>query len=334
MTDGNGHETGTLRAADGCPLFTQVWRPEAEPRGVVVLVHGLGEHSDRYPHLRDALLEAGYILAAYDLRGHGRSGGRAAMSTARRDFRSTWRASLAHTWRPGTRPAALYLRAQPGQPDRSRLPAQRRRRSARGRALRRRAGPSRVAPAWQVALLKGLSRIWPTFSLRVSLDGALLSRDPGRWRGVQRRPAGALEPLGALCRREPGDHPAHPAGRRLVHDAGALFARRGTTRWCRWRARGPFSRRSPRRTRRCWSTRVACTSATTTPSAPRSPRMWWRGWRRGARGRGGGSCAGHLVRRNVHDLWALAALCGLYYGSISHIGEIVRARPRREIAYV
>lgn len=62
-------------AEDGLPLFARGWEPESEPKAVICLVHGLGEHSGRYHHLAAALTEAGYAVLAYDLRGHGRSGG-------------------------------------------------------------------------------------------------------------------------------------------------------------------------------------------------------------------------------------------------------------------
>jgi alpha-beta hydrolase superfamily lysophospholipase len=38
-------------------------------------VHGLGEHSGRYDHVARALLQAGYAVVSFDLRGHGKSGG-------------------------------------------------------------------------------------------------------------------------------------------------------------------------------------------------------------------------------------------------------------------
>jgi alpha-beta hydrolase superfamily lysophospholipase len=41
----------------------------------VTLVHGLGEHSGRYAHVGASLSDAGYVLSAFDLRGHGRSQG-------------------------------------------------------------------------------------------------------------------------------------------------------------------------------------------------------------------------------------------------------------------
>jgi alpha-beta hydrolase superfamily lysophospholipase len=50
------------------------WRPET-PKAVVVLVHGLGEHINRYQHVADAFVKAGYAMQAFDLRGHGKSAG-------------------------------------------------------------------------------------------------------------------------------------------------------------------------------------------------------------------------------------------------------------------
>ncbi len=62
-------------STDGLELFAQSWEPEQEPKAVVALVHGLGEHSGRYAHVGQALTEAGFALAGFDLRGHGKSGG-------------------------------------------------------------------------------------------------------------------------------------------------------------------------------------------------------------------------------------------------------------------
>ena len=42
---------------------------------MVVLVHGVGEHSGRYEHVAERLVAAGYAVYALDHRGHGRSQG-------------------------------------------------------------------------------------------------------------------------------------------------------------------------------------------------------------------------------------------------------------------
>jgi len=60
---------------DGTSLFFQGWQTELEQRGVICLIHGLGEHSGRYAYLAGQLNGAGYTLLTYDLRGHGKSEG-------------------------------------------------------------------------------------------------------------------------------------------------------------------------------------------------------------------------------------------------------------------
>jgi alpha-beta hydrolase superfamily lysophospholipase len=61
---------------DGTTFFVQGWEPEnGNPKALVVLVHGLGEHTSRYTHVGKALTKAGYALVGFDLRGHGKSGG-------------------------------------------------------------------------------------------------------------------------------------------------------------------------------------------------------------------------------------------------------------------
>jgi len=64
-------------STDGLTLFGRAWiSPQPKPKGIVHLVHGLGEHSGRYVHIGEALSEAGYHLMAFDLRGHGLSEGK------------------------------------------------------------------------------------------------------------------------------------------------------------------------------------------------------------------------------------------------------------------
>ncbi|MDA8440936.1 MAG: lysophospholipase [Peptococcaceae bacterium] len=57
-------------------LFTQLWQPEGEPKGVICLVHGIGEHSGRYADLVSALTRASFVVLSSDLRGHGKSSGK------------------------------------------------------------------------------------------------------------------------------------------------------------------------------------------------------------------------------------------------------------------
>jgi lysophospholipase len=70
------HTSAQFAAADGLLLTRQTWRPEGAPAAVLAVVHGYGEHGGRYRGLAEALAPRGYAVHVYDLRGHGRSGGR------------------------------------------------------------------------------------------------------------------------------------------------------------------------------------------------------------------------------------------------------------------
>jgi alpha-beta hydrolase superfamily lysophospholipase len=63
------------KSFDGLDMYSRGWEPEGQPKAVIVLVHGLGEHCARYNHVGAALTEKGYALLGFDLRGHGKSGG-------------------------------------------------------------------------------------------------------------------------------------------------------------------------------------------------------------------------------------------------------------------
>ena len=70
------HFETSWKARDGLDIFAQGWEPVAlNPKAVVCLVHGLGEHSSRYAHVAEAFGKEGFVLFTSDLRGHGRSGG-------------------------------------------------------------------------------------------------------------------------------------------------------------------------------------------------------------------------------------------------------------------
>lgn len=69
------HTTGSFQTHDGLKIHTVAWLPDQHSRAVVLLVHGLSEHSGRYSHVAARLVEQGYAVYALDHRGHGRSDG-------------------------------------------------------------------------------------------------------------------------------------------------------------------------------------------------------------------------------------------------------------------
>jgi alpha-beta hydrolase superfamily lysophospholipase len=68
-------ETFSYRSADGTQLTGYRWAADQGQTGagIVVLVHGMGEHMRRYDHVAQALTAQGYVVYGHDHRGHGSS---------------------------------------------------------------------------------------------------------------------------------------------------------------------------------------------------------------------------------------------------------------------
>lgn len=56
-------------------IFYQAWLPSMAIKSVLVIVHGLGEHSGRYARLAGHFTALGHAVYGFDLIGHGRSEG-------------------------------------------------------------------------------------------------------------------------------------------------------------------------------------------------------------------------------------------------------------------
>ncbi len=65
----------TLRANDGTELRLLFAEPAGEARGVLCLVHGLGDYSGFFSYMIEYFTAASFCVAAIDLHGHGASGG-------------------------------------------------------------------------------------------------------------------------------------------------------------------------------------------------------------------------------------------------------------------
>ena len=75
VTDALGHRESTFQGTGGVRLWEQSWRPLEEPKAVLVLVHGLKDHSSRYGLVAAEIVKLGISVYAFDLRGHGHSEG-------------------------------------------------------------------------------------------------------------------------------------------------------------------------------------------------------------------------------------------------------------------
>jgi alpha-beta hydrolase superfamily lysophospholipase len=68
-------KTIQLQTHDDLTLHGTIYAP-MDPKALVVLIHGMGEHFGRYAHLAEFFTQNGYAFAGMDLRGHGRSQGK------------------------------------------------------------------------------------------------------------------------------------------------------------------------------------------------------------------------------------------------------------------
>ena len=66
----------TIKSQDQTNIYACKWCPDVQSRGVILLVHGLGEHIGRYHHVIDKFINAGYVVVGFDHPGHGKSGGK------------------------------------------------------------------------------------------------------------------------------------------------------------------------------------------------------------------------------------------------------------------
>lgn len=69
------HKEGKFVGGKGLNLYHQCWLPEEKPRAILLIAHGLAEHSGRYTGLAEYFVPRGYAVYALDHRGHGRSEG-------------------------------------------------------------------------------------------------------------------------------------------------------------------------------------------------------------------------------------------------------------------
>lgn len=70
------HREGRFQADDVGEIYWQSWSPDHSPRAILLLVHGLAEHSGRYTAFAEFFTAAGFGVHTFDHPGHGRSAGR------------------------------------------------------------------------------------------------------------------------------------------------------------------------------------------------------------------------------------------------------------------
>jgi alpha-beta hydrolase superfamily lysophospholipase len=88
-----------LTTADGLVLHTERFEARGARRAVVVMVHGFSAHCGAFRHVALALAEAGFVVTAFDCRGHGLSQGQPGYVRRFRDYAYDLRVVLEHARR-------------------------------------------------------------------------------------------------------------------------------------------------------------------------------------------------------------------------------------------
>lgn len=83
------HTDGNFKGARDLNIFYQEWLPDADVKAVLLIVHGLGEHSGRYMNIVDHFLPLGYAVYGLDHIGHGKSEGEREFIEQFSDFTET-----------------------------------------------------------------------------------------------------------------------------------------------------------------------------------------------------------------------------------------------------
>jgi len=180
------HTEGLLAGAGGVEIYWQAWLPSREPRAVVVIAHGIGEHSGCYGHVAARLNAAGFAAYALDHRGHGRSSGPRGlidrMDNAVEDVDSL--VSLAATRHAG-RPLHLLGHSMGGAI--AIAYALRHQERLRGLLLSSAAASLGSAPASTRLEAKALGAVAPTAGI-MEIDPSLISHDPAVVRAYREDP--------------------------------------------------------------------------------------------------------------------------------------------------
>ncbi len=80
------HQDGYFKGVRDSNIYYQHWLPENEPKAVIIVVHGLAEHSGRYMNLVHHLIPSGFAVYGIDHIGHGKSEGKRAFVEQFEDY--------------------------------------------------------------------------------------------------------------------------------------------------------------------------------------------------------------------------------------------------------
>ena len=96
------YQEGYLKGVRDTDIYYQYWLPEGEPKAILLVVHGLAEHSGRYMNVVNFLVPSGYAVYGIDHIGHGKSDGKRVYVKRFQDYTKTLKNyfDMIREWQP------------------------------------------------------------------------------------------------------------------------------------------------------------------------------------------------------------------------------------------
>ena len=83
------HHEGYFKSVRDTNIYYQYWLPDGEPKAVLLVAHGIAEHSGRYMNVVNHFVPAGYAVYGIDHIGHGKSDGKRVCVERFQDYTKT-----------------------------------------------------------------------------------------------------------------------------------------------------------------------------------------------------------------------------------------------------
>jgi acylglycerol lipase len=96
------HQEGTFKGIQDASIYYQCWLPDDKSKAVLLIVHGLAEHSGRYMNVVNHFVPMGYAVYALDHIGHGKSSGTRVYVEQFEDYTDTLKSyfDMVRQWQP------------------------------------------------------------------------------------------------------------------------------------------------------------------------------------------------------------------------------------------
>ena len=96
------YQEGYLKGVRDTDIYYQYWLPEGEPKAILLVIHGLAEHSGRYMNVVNFLVPSGYAVYGIDHIGHGKSDGKRVYVKRFQDYTKTLKNyfDMIREWQP------------------------------------------------------------------------------------------------------------------------------------------------------------------------------------------------------------------------------------------